>query len=147
MFAKKVGSVPPATKRITREDIFNPFSEEFEIHPQQEDIVLAVQDNDTIIIDSIAGSSKTISQVIIAHNYPTPSLYLTFSKALAEEAKSVFPDYVDCRTIHSLAYREMGRSIAHKLSRPKGRYINVAGTGSEIAKYYKIKTFVLKVLM
>jgi superfamily I DNA/RNA helicase len=29
--------------------------------------------------------------------------------------------------------------MKHKLDRPKGRYVNVAGTASEIAKYYKIK--------
>ena len=126
---------------LTRSTLVNPFAGEFPLHVQQEDIVLATNDNDVIIVDSIAGSSKTCTQVVMAHNNHVDSLYLTFSKALATEAEDMFPDHVDCRTIHSLAYREKGVDIAHKLSRPRGKYKNVAGTGSEIAKYYKIPTF------
>ena len=124
---------------LTRSTLVNPFAGEFLLHVQQEDIVLATNDNDVIIVDSIAGSSKTCTQVVMAHNNHVDSLYLTFSKALAVEAESMFPDNVECRTIHSLAYREKGADIAHKLSRPRGKYKNVAGTGSEIARYYKIK--------
>lgn len=126
-----------------REDIYNPFKSEFNLATQQEDIVLAVPDNEVIAIDSCAGSSKTVSQVVMAHNHKVPSLYLTFSKLLAVEAEEMFPFHVECRTIHSLAYREKGADIAHKLTRPRGRYRNVAGTGSEIAKFYKIEDIIV----
>ena len=124
---------------LTRSTIINPYEGQFKLATQQEDIVLAAPDNDIIIIEAIAGAAKSSSLVVVAHNNPTKSLYLTFSKALAVEAEEMFPRHVECRTIHSLAYREKGVDIAHKLSRPRGVYRNVAGTGSEIAKYYKIK--------
>lgn len=139
MFSSKPNRIVK-TKNTNREGIINPFKEQFTLVTQQEDIVLAAQDHDIIIVDSVAGSSKTCTQVVMAHNNPIASLYLTFSKELAVEAESMFPNNVECRTIHSLAYKFKGVDIAHKLFRPKGKYRNVAGTGSEIAKYYSIKS-------
>jgi superfamily I DNA/RNA helicase len=48
---------------------------------------------------------------------------------------------VTCSTTHSVAYSYTGVKLnrAGKLSRPTGRgYVNVAGTGSEIARFFKI---------
>lgn len=44
-----------------------------------------------------------------------------------------------CRTTHSVAYDYYGSQLYHKLSRPKGNYINVAGTGGEVGRYLKLK--------
>lgn len=56
-------------------------------------------------ISAVAGSGKTHTLVGIAEKLkPNRALYIAFNKAIALEAKLKFPHYVDCRTIHSLAY-------------------------------------------
>jgi superfamily I DNA/RNA helicase len=56
-------------------------------------------------ISAVSGSGKTHTLVGIAEKLkPNRALYIAFNKAIALEAKLKFPYYVDCRTIHSLAY-------------------------------------------
>lgn len=92
-------------------------------------------------IKAYAGASKTTTLTMVADANPSPSLFLTFNKALAMDAKERFPGWVDCMTTHSLAYRVFGAQLQHKLKRPKGAYRNVAGTGTEIAKYFKVTDY------
>ena len=119
--------------------IVNPFKDKFELSKEQIEIIKACNKHDLVAIEACAGSSKTTTLVAVAHNIKKRSLFLTFSKALADEARSEFPHHVDCRTIHSLAYKYVGKDYKHKLTRPSGAYKNLAGTGGEIAKYFKIK--------
>lgn len=107
---------------------------------QQQSIELAVN-NYLLKIDAGAGSGKTSSLTFIADVLPQESLYLSYNKSMAEEASQKFPAHVVCKTVHALAYQYVGSSYQHKLKRPVGRYVNVAGTGSEIAKYYRIPDF------
>lgn len=94
-------------------------------------------------INSIAGAGKTSSLAYIAGEIICPSLYLAFNKSMADEAKNKFPDHVECLTTHALAYRVFGKGLQHKLKRPMGKYVNVAMTGAEIARYYSLPDFVL----
>lgn len=93
-------------------------------------------------ISAYAGAAKTSTLVMVANANPEPSLMLTFNKSLADEARERFPDHVECRTTHSLAYGVFGAPLQHKLKRPQGAYKNVAGTGSEIAKFFKTGDFI-----
>jgi len=86
-----------------------------------------------------AGCGKTSTLEMVAKAIKEPSLYVAFNKVTAEEAEQRFPSHVTAKTTHSLAYRSIGHTLMHKLSRPKGAYKNVAGTGSEIAWYYHIE--------
>lgn len=92
-------------------------------------------------INAIAGSGKTATLVYVAGVLTKPSLYMAFNKSMADEAAGKFPrSHVTCMTTHSLAYRNVGHEYNHKLSRPRSKkYINVAGTGLEIANYFRIK--------
>ena len=90
-------------------------------------------------LEARAGASKTYTLTLIANALDKPSLYLAYNKAMADEAKEKFPEWVDVMTTHSLAYRHVGRLYQHKLSRPRGVYKNVCGTGGEIARHYKVK--------
>lgn len=92
-------------------------------------------------ISAYAGAAKTSTLCMVAEEHVVPSLMLTFNKALADEAKSRFPSWVECRTTHSLAYASFGAQLRNKLKRPAGAYRNVAGTGTEIAKYFKTGDF------
>ena len=90
-------------------------------------------------IQAFAGAAKTSTLIMVANELVKPSLYLAYNKAMADEAKERFPDHVEVRTTHSLAYAHIGKDYKHKLSRPSGKYINIASTGGEIARFFKIK--------
>lgn len=109
--------------------------------PQQKTVVQAVIEELLVKVEACAGSGKTSTLVMCAEAYPKPSLYLAFNKVTADEGTAKFPKYVTCRTTHSVANAAVAGPIRHKLSRPFGRYVNVAGTGSEIARFYKIAGF------
>lgn len=103
---------------------------------QQLFCVTSAAANDMVKIEACAGAGKTSTLRLIAQSLKVPSLYMAFNKVTALEAETKFPSYVTCKTTHSLAYQVFGKALYAKLSRPKGRYVNVAGTGSEIAKFY-----------
>jgi hypothetical protein len=106
--------------------------------PQQASCITAIKTHRMIKVEACAGSGKTSTLNMMAEATPTPSLYLGFNKVTATEAAEKFPRHVTCKTTHSVAYAAFGATLREKLSRPKGRYVNVAGTGSEIGKFYKL---------
>lgn len=120
-------------------EIINPFKGKFDLTQEQLDIAKACKEFNVVNIEAAAGSSKTSSLVVVSYNLKASSLFLTFSKALVDEARREFPAWVDVRTLHSLAYRYVGKDYQHKLKRPTGAYKNVCGTGKEISKYFKIE--------
>lgn len=105
---------------------------------EQQAIVKGSQELRLLKVSACAGSGKTSTLTLVANANPVSSLYLAFNKAMALDAAEKFPDYVDCKTIHSMAFAKFGRQMMHKLSRPKGGYINVAGTSAEVARYYRM---------
>lgn len=109
------------------------------IKPTDEQLaIVEASKKGNVVVDAVAGGSKTTSLTLVANANPVKTLYLAFNKIAAEEAKEKFPPHVECRTQHSIAYAVKGLEIAHKLARPKGQYVNVAGTGGEIARYYRL---------
>ena len=92
-------------------------------------------------IDASAGCAKTSTLCMVAEVIEESSLCLVFNKSAQMDAEKRFPNHVECRTTHSLAYRVEGVKISHKLSRPQGHYKNVLGTGNEIAKYFGLDKF------
>lgn len=56
-------------------------------------------------VNAVAGASKTYTLLKVSEALPHSSqLYLAYNKSIAEESKSKFPSYVECKTTHSLAY-------------------------------------------
>lgn len=110
--------------------------------PQQLSCVAAAIDKEIplVKIEACAGAGKTSTLVMMAEANPVPSLYLAFNKVTADEGTEKFPKHVTCRTTHSVAHEVFGMKLrrAGKMERPRGKYVNVAGTGSEIARYFKI---------
>jgi hypothetical protein len=106
---------------------------------QQEIIVQTASNGENLTIQAFAGSGKTSSLLLTAKTLIKPSLYMAYNKSMADEAKEKFPDHVEVRTSHSLAYAHVGNQYRHKLQRPRGAYKNVCGTGGEVGKYFKIK--------
>jgi hypothetical protein len=56
-------------------------------------------------ISAFAGTGKTSTLTAVAKSTQKRGLYLAFNKKVAAEASTKFPRSVDCRTMHSLAYR------------------------------------------
>lgn len=112
---------------------------------EQNNVVAMSKIHRAMKISAYAGAAKTSTLCMVANEMVVPSLMLTFNKSLADEAKDRFPSWVECRTTHSLAYASFGAQMRHKLKRPIGAYRNVAGTGTEIAKYFKTGDFIYMV--
>ena len=71
---------------------------------EQEQIVLEASKGSNLAISAFAGAAKTTTCTLIADKLQRKSLYIAFNKSIAEEAKTKFPSWVECRTLHSLAY-------------------------------------------
>lgn len=110
---------------------------------EQQDIINAAVGGDNITIQAYAGASKTTTLLMTSYELVKPSLYMAYNKAMADEAKAKFPDHVEVRTSHSLAYAHVGNQYRHKLQRPRGAYKNLCGTGGEIGRHYKISSIEL----
>ena len=110
---------------------------------EQEEIFEAFRTHRVLKVNAVAGSGKSSTLRMLAERNNKPSLYVSFNKAIAEEASQKFPSHVECKTTHKIAYERYGRALAHKMKRPeKGQpYKNVAGTPSEIALFYKVQPF------
>ena len=104
-----------------------------------------VEGNQFVKLNAYAGCSKTTTLTMVADKLCVPSLYLAYNKAMADEAKLKFPSWVTVKTTHALAFGVFGRPLMDKLKRPSGAYENVCGTGSEIARYFRIRDIGRKV--
>lgn len=73
----------------------------------------------TLKISAFAGTGKTSTLVAAAESTRKGGLYLAFNKSIAAEAAGKFPRSVDCRTMHSMAFRAVSsryRENAGKLT-------------------------------
>ncbi|GAA4649227.1 hypothetical protein GCM10023116_15010 [Kistimonas scapharcae] len=80
-------------------------------------IVKAAKDNQSIKVLAFAGTGKTSTLQAIAKYHVRKSLYLCFNRALANDARGKFPDYVSVRTAHSLAWENVVKPNKAKWSR------------------------------
>lgn len=86
---------------------------------EQQQVVDHIRDIDgeeLVLVDSVAGSGKTTLLKAIANEFlDGKGIYLAYNKALAVEAAGKFPDCIDCRTTHSLAYRAIVPALGLKV--------------------------------
>lgn len=74
---------------------------------EQQAIIESAKTGTNLAIRAFAGAAKTSTCIMVANAVPKKSLYIAFNKSIADEASTKFPGYVECRTVHSLAYRAM----------------------------------------
>ncbi|MFB2538220.1 MULTISPECIES: UvrD-helicase domain-containing protein [unclassified Acinetobacter] len=92
-------------------------------------------------IIAYAGTGKTTTLQMISQAMPErKGLYLAFNKAIATHAQNRFGRSVDCRTFHSLAYRNVDRQITDKLRLPRL-------SPSHLAKEYRLEPIMLRRLV
>lgn len=95
-------------------------------HPQlhltgEQQMILShnIQRDHVLKIMAFAGTGKTTTLVKYAEQRPDLHfLYVAFNQSVAKEAQRRFPQNVDCKTVHSLAFREVGQKyqMARKLT-------------------------------
>lgn len=68
-----------------------------------------IQRDHVLKIMAFAGTGKTTTLVKYAEQRPhLRFLYVAFNRSVAKEAERRFPENVDCKTVHALAFREIG---------------------------------------
>lgn len=63
-----------------------------------------------------AGTGKTTTGMLMTRQMRGRGLYAAFNKSVADEARGKFPRHVDCRTVHSLAFRQVGVRFEQRLN-------------------------------
>lgn len=90
---------------------------------EQENVLELAMEGYDIRINAFAGASKTTTLSMIANEKHEAGgergLYLAFNKVTAVEAQGRFPNSVECKTVHSLAYRATPKDIIAKLGNTK----------------------------
>ncbi|KAL1275553.1 hypothetical protein QQF64_035176 [Cirrhinus molitorella] len=78
-------------------------------HEQQQILNHDIQNDHIVKIMAFAGTGKTTTLVKYAQQrLHMRFLYLAFNKSVAMQAQRSFPHNVECRTIHSMAFRAVG---------------------------------------
>ncbi len=86
--------------------------------PEQQAILDAARTGDSVTVIAAAGSGKTSTQRMIAHQATgRRGLYAAYNKSIQLEAEGTFPAGCKCSTVHSLAYRAVGASYRHRLGK------------------------------
>ncbi|XP_051911185.1 F-box DNA helicase 1 [Hippocampus zosterae] len=76
-----------------------------------------IQQDHVVKIVAFAGTGKTTTLIKYAEQKPhLRFLYVAFNKSVAYEASQRFPPNVDCKTVHSLAYKDVGKMYQKKLT-------------------------------
>jgi hypothetical protein len=72
---------------------------------EQDACIQAFATRQNMTISALAGSGKTSTLKMMSRVHPGRNgLYLAYNRAIADEAQLDFPEYVKCKTAHSLAY-------------------------------------------
>uniref|UniRef100_A0A8B9IR03 F-box DNA helicase 1 n=1 Tax=Anser cygnoides TaxID=8845 RepID=A0A8B9IR03_ANSCY len=84
-------------------------------HEQQRILNHKIERGQVVKIMAFAGTGKTSTLAKYAEKFADLNfLYVSFSKAVVERGKSVFPRNVTCRTFHSLAFGSVGKYYNEK---------------------------------
>lgn len=84
---------------------------------EQQDIIKAFGTGRNLLVCALAGTGKTSTLLSIAKAYPQKKgLYLAYNKALQLEAREKFPRYIRAKTIHGLAYEDVGTCYTSQLT-------------------------------
>ena len=91
----------------------------FDPTPEQQAALDAFATGGNMVIEAGAGTGKTSTLRLLAESTDRTGIYIAYNKAIATDASSSFPSNVQCRTAHSLAFREVGVKYKHRLNGPR----------------------------
>lgn len=95
--------------------------------PEQQAVVDAARSGKELVVQAGAGTGKTSTLRMVAQALEGKSvMYLAYNKAIASEAAASFPDWVNCRTAHSLAMGTVGQRFRHRINGPRQQARHIA---------------------
>lgn len=68
-------------------------------------------------VEAFAGAGKTSTLDAVGTHLGLRGLYIAFNSSIAKEAAMSFPDNVECKTAHSLAYKAVGYKYRDRLKK------------------------------
>jgi len=90
---------------------------------EQRAIIDAVSSGHSLKVAALAGTGKTSTLQLIASTYPKRrGLYLAYNKSLQLAAQDRFPPWIDCKTVHGLAYKKEGFKFFKQLKERPNYY-------------------------
>lgn len=110
---------------------------------QQIDILEALQNNRVMKVNAVAGSGKTSTIELLSKANVRPSLLVAFNKTIVEQARERLPDHVSCLTIHSMAYKDHGRKLQHKLRYNTDYRINTMRSIKETISWFGLEDYLM----
>jgi hypothetical protein len=87
--------------------------------PEQEKALDLFGTGDPLTIQAGAGAGKTTTLQLLARSTQRLGCYLSFNRAIANEAARKMPMFVQSSTMHSLAMRAVGYRLRHRLDAPR----------------------------
>lgn len=87
--------------------------------PEQVAAIHAYATGDDLVLQAGAGAGKTSTLKLIAAHAKDRGLriqYTAFNRAIVDDTADSMPSNVTCSTMHSLAFRAIGRIFAHRLN-------------------------------
>lgn len=120
----------------------------FELTREQQDCIIAAQEQKDLRIKAYAGTGKTSTLVEIAKRLTGKGLYLAYNKAIQLDAVQKFPVNIDCKTAHSLAYGYFYNYIQDRIETLNPltilSHVDIHATGG--MQPYELAFLVIKVL-
>ncbi len=74
---------------------------------------------ESMVVEAGAGTGKTSTLVLLAESDARRGQYLAFNKSIVVEAGRKLPDNCEASTVHSLAFRAVGREYQSRLRGPR----------------------------
>ncbi|HEY8986386.1 MAG TPA: UvrD-helicase domain-containing protein [Streptomyces sp.] len=74
---------------------------------------------DHLALQAGAGTGKTTTLALLARATTRRGRYLAYNRAIAQDARTRFPDTVQCKTAHALAYAAIGHRYTRRLNAPR----------------------------
>ena len=95
--------------------------------PEQQAIIdAAVQTNESILVNALAGAAKTTTLEMICHALPVqPILSLAFNKRIADEMAKRLPGHVQARTLNSVGHRVWMQTCTGRVSLDTKKSYNI----------------------
>jgi len=101
---------------------------------QHQIICTEMKHQEIMRINAFAGTGKTTCLRAYGRSRPwLKMLYICYNAAISQDASSNFPDNVECRNIHKVAYRYIGWKYQKKL---KSGYKWVSGFGGVVSQRF-----------
>lgn len=102
---------------------------------EQSTIVSAVGRGVDVAINALAGTGKTTTLKLIADQVaPRRGHYVAFNRAIVAEARTKFPETINCVTAHALAFRAIGHRFKGRLQSPRV-------SPQHLAQHFKAESF------